>query len=369
MTRPEILILAQIPPPYHGQSMMQKYLVDADWDWCNKDFERMSFSNDIPSIGIFKPNKIVELYRLIKKINKKSTQKFDLIYYPPAGPNRIPIFRDIILIYFLRKKTKKILFHFHAGGINKIFERITAFESSLIKKVFKKPDAAIVLSEFLKKEIEWCSPKNIYTIANGISDAYLPYKDIKKPLSIITNILFVGNLKKEKGIFVLLDAAVLLKQKTKNFSIKFMGDFHNDSEKNIFFDFVKQKNLTENIELLGIMSADNKWQEFNKASIFCLPTIATEAMPVSIIEAMMFSLPVISTNWRSIPDMVVHKENGLLCEPNNAVQLAESLHELMSDAEKCIEYGKNGRQSFLEKYTVETHLKNMENAFKDILNQ
>lgn len=369
MSKAKILVLAQIPPPYHGQSIMQKYLVDVDWEWCNKDFEQMRFSNDIPSIGIFKTNKIIELIRLIRKVNKKSTPKFDLIYYPPGGPNRTPIYRDLVLIYFLRKKSKKILFHFHAGGINQIFEKVTKIEATLIKKVFKNPDGAIVLSDYLKKEIEWCNPMHIYTIANGIKDSYLPYQEIAKPIFETTIILFVGNLKKEKGIFVLLEASYLLKQKNQHFLIKFMGDFHNDAEKNIFLRYIKDKHLEENIELLGIMDGEQKWQQFHTANIFCLPTIATEAMPVSIIEAMMFSLPVVSTNWRSIPDVVLQEKTGLLCEPNNASQLAENIHSLICDFEMRNEYGKNGRKSFLEKYTVDIHLKKMENAFKDVLKE
>jgi len=367
LTKPRILILAQLPPPYHGQSIMQKYLADVNWEWCDKELEPMQFSKDIPSVGIFKINKIRELFRLIRSVKKRAQPDFDLIYYPPAGPNRIPIYRDLILIYFLRKRSKKILFHFHAGGIDQIFEKATKLESALIKKVFSNADGAIVLSDWLKNEVSWSNPKQLYTVPNGIQDACMHYKKTDKDASNQITILFVGNIRSEKGIFVLLKAASLLKQKHSNFLIKFMGDFHSDAEKYIYLKYVQKNHLEENVELLGVLDGNEKWEQFQQADIFCLPTTATEAMPVSILEAMMFSLPVVSTKWRSIPDIITHEKNGLLCTPNDEAELANCLSELIESPLKRKEFGENGRLDYLQKYTIEMHLKKMEHVFQDVL--
>ena len=122
----KILILAQIPPPFHGQAIMQKYLVDAKWEWCEKIHIPLNYSNSISEIGIFRIKKIFRLFSIISKVwNERLRGKIDLIYYPPAGPHRIPIYRDIITLFFIRKCSKKIIFHFHAGGLNEFFQKLS----------------------------------------------------------------------------------------------------------------------------------------------------------------------------------------------------------------------------------------------------
>lgn len=365
MSDKRILIIAQTPPPFHGQSIMQKHLVDANWKWCKKDFVRMNFSNEINEVGVFRIKKLWQLISLIDRVRKKRISNVDLIYYPPGGPNRIPIYRDIILLSFLKLFSKKIILHFHAGGINNIFKKVTKFESYFIKKAFAKADGAVVLTDWLKQEIEWCDPKKIFVVGNGIEDVF--HKFQKTRTNKNTTFLFVGNLKKEKGIFTLLEAAVVLKNLGENFKINFIGSFHYEFEQKNFFDFVEQNKLNDCICYLGTKNGDDKWREFEKADVFCLPTYETEAMPISIIEAMMFEMPVITTRWRSIPDLIKHEENGLLFEPDNASQLASCMQKLIHAENERRIMGQKGRAKYIQNFTVDVHLKKMEKSFMELL--
>jgi glycosyltransferase involved in cell wall biosynthesis len=367
MKEQRILVIAQTPPPLHGQAIMQKYLVDAVWPWCKKEFVRMNFSEQIDEVGIFKFKKLGQLFGLLNRIRKSKKAKFELAYYPPAGPNRIPIYRDVIILYYLKLVSKKIVLHFHAGGINQIFNKVTKAEASFIKSAFKNVDAVIVLSDWLKKEVQWCSPKKIFVVGNGIDDVFETY--LPKPTCSLVSFLFVGNLKKEKGIFTLLKAALILKNAGERFIIRFMGSFHNDEERQAFFRFVEDQSLNGSIEYLGAKSGDDKWKEFQNTDAFCLPTFETEGMPVSILEAMMFQLPVITTNWRGIPDLVRHGENGLLFEPQNETELAACMERLINSAEDRSRMGVQARIDFIQNYTVERHLRKMENVFKEVVNQ
>lgn len=57
-----------------------------------------------------------------------------------------------------------------------------------------------------------------------------------------------------------------------------------------------------------------------------------EGMPGAVIEAMQSGLPVIASRWRSIPELVVDGENGLLVPPRDAGALAEAMQRLAGDA-------------------------------------
>lgn len=365
MNDKKILILAQTPPPFHGQAIMQKYLVDVKWDWCKKDFERMNFSGEIDEVGTFRFKKISQLFDLVRRVRKKARPKMDLIYYPPGGPNRVPIYRDIIMLFFLKMASRKIVLHFHAGGIDQIFNKVTRLESYFIKKAFQNVDAVIVLSDWLRKEVEWCRPRKSFVVGNGIQDVFHNFR--KKGNTGTISFLFIGNLKKEKGIFTLLDAALILQNRGEKFEIKFIGSFHNGEEERQFSEFIEKKGLTGHIRFLGSRNGNDKWKEFESADIFCLPTYETEAMPISILEAMMFEMPVITTRWRSIPDLIQDDRNGLLFDPQNAEQLASCMQKLMHDEGGRKQMGVQARKDYLQHFTVEQHLRKMELTFQEIL--
>jgi glycosyltransferase involved in cell wall biosynthesis len=366
MTNKRILIIGQTPPPFHGQAIMQNYLAQANWNWCKKEFVRMNFSEEIKEVGTFKIKKILQLFKLINRVRKSTKTKFELIYYPPAGPHRIPIYRDLIFLFYFKIFSQKIILHFHAGGINHIFNKVTKIESYFIKKAFHKVDAAIVLTDWLRKEVEWLMPKKLFVVGNGIEDVFQSFSPKIKhgnPLSF----LFIGNLKKEKGIYTLLQSALILKDLGEKFEIKFIGSFHSNEEKQSFSNYINENGLNNYIRYLGAKSGNEKWREFENVDVLCLPTYETEAMPISILEAMMFQIPVITTNWRSIPDLIRHEENGLLFEPKNADQLAACMQRLIHNEGDRKQMGIQARKDYLENFTVEQHLLKMEKVFQDVV--
>ncbi|MBO9572676.1 MAG: glycosyltransferase family 4 protein [Chitinophagaceae bacterium] len=359
----KIVIMAQTPPPFHGQSVMQKYLVDVKWDWCEKEHIRLDYSKSIREVASFNFGKIFKLVKIISKIVVSRMRKpIAILYYPPAGPYRVPLYRDICTLLFAKMFARRIVLHFHAGGLTELINRLTWAERFFARLAFKGVDGAVVLLPWLKTEVEWFKPKKTFVVPNGIEDVIK--RNILREKPVATVILFVGNLKEEKGIFVLLEAATKLKEKGKAFQIRIMGETHSDEVLQSIQYYVSRHFLTENIILLGGRTGEEKWKEFHDAHIFCLPTYATEAMPVSILEAMMFSLPVVTTNWRAIPDMITDNEQGLLAEVKSAQSLADKLTFLIDDSDRAAGMGQEGRARFVQMFSIENHLHMMSEVFK-----
>ena len=78
---------------------------------------------------------------------------------------------------------------------------------------------------------------------------------------------------------------------------------------------VSDLSLSENVEYRGVVHGDEKIDLFSEASLFILPTnYNNEGQPVSIIEAISFGLPIISTQYRAIPDMLTEGLNGFFVD-------------------------------------------------------
>jgi glycosyltransferase involved in cell wall biosynthesis len=81
---------------------------------------------------------------------------------------------------------------------------------------------------------------------------------------------------------------------------------------------------------------------------------------------MQFQIPIVATNWNGIPFVVNDNKEALLVESRNVVDLAKKIELLISNNQLRSKLGFNGRKLFLEKYTIDAFVKNMDNVFKII---
>ncbi len=153
------------------------------------------------------------------------------------------------------------------------------------------------------------------------------------------NILFVGELTKIKGIDILLEAFRLASYKSKNLTMKIIG---NGPMRGSCEDFINNNDL--NIKLLGIQSHKKTLEEISSMDIVVLAS-RTEGYPRVILEAFQFGKPVIATNVGGIPQLLKDGENGILVNPCDPVGLADAMLRLSKDAELRKKLGENGKQS------------------------
>lgn len=153
------------------------------------------------------------------------------------------------------------------------------------------------------------------------------------------NILFVGELTKIKGIDILLEAFRLASHKSKNLTMKIIGDgpMHRFCE-----DFINKNDL--NIKLLGSQSHEKTLEEMSSMDIVVLAS-RTEGYPRVILEAFEFGKPVIATNVGGIPQLLKDGESGILINPCDPVGLADAMLKLSKDKKLKKKLGENGKQS------------------------
>ena len=158
----KVLLISQIPPPFHGQSIMQHQLVLAEWNWCKKKHIKMDFSESIKSVGKFSLYKIWKVIIIdIKIVLEFIKGPIDIIYYPPASPIKVPFYRDMFILPFVKLFSKKTIFHFHSGGFNLLEGKLNIAEKIIAKKIYSNADVAISILTSLEKELNWINPKRI----------------------------------------------------------------------------------------------------------------------------------------------------------------------------------------------------------------
>ena len=100
------------------------------------------------------------------------------------------------------------------------------------------------------------------------------------------------------------------------------------------------------------MSGEKKHRLLSDASILVLPSYS-EGLPMSVIEGMMYRVPVITTPVGSIPDLFTDKEHLLLIEPGNVGQLSEAIQALLSDEQSGRQLADNAFELATGRFTCE----------------
>ncbi len=180
-------------------------------------------------------------------------------------------------------------------------------------------------------------------IANGIN--LEKYKNSRPkagpPLTENSNFhfLYVGRIAVEKSLPVLIKAFKIIHKKHPETKLTIIGDGPALSD---LRNFVNQENLAGSIIFTGQIPHNQLINSdlISAADAFITPS-KTENQPLSVMEAMAFGLPVIGVNALGMPELVRHKENGFLAEPDNPKDLAKYGLKLINNPKLIKKYGQN----------------------------
>lgn len=250
------------------------------------------------------------------------------------------------LFFFISKAlSKKIIYHIHGGGFVAFYNNASKFGQRLIKYILMNSQVIIVLTDSWRNMvIETVGAARIETLQNPITDS--EYCSIANH-PVDNRLLFLGLVKKEKGVFDILSAMYLLRENynlTVNLDVCGVGDIAKLKQK------AKKMGMTKNIVVHGWVDAKKIKELMSKATAFILPSYY-EGLPMSIIEAMAASVPVIASNVGGIPDIIKDGENGMLIEPGNIKAMAEKIKRIVENKDERIEISQKAKEMVLISYS------------------
>jgi len=150
----------------------------------------------------------------------------------------------------------------------------------------------------------------------------------------------LGKVGEGKGIFDLIETVY----KNQNFftekiEIMIGGDGEIDRLK----QEIKEYRLEETIKYIGWVSGTKKDKLLANADVYLLPSY-NEGLPISILEAMSYKKPIISTDVGGISTIVKNGFNGFLIEAGDKEALFAKMKYFIENREKIDEYGFNSFQ-------------------------
>lgn len=139
-----------------------------------------------------------------------------------------------------------------------------------------------------------------------------------------------------------------------------------DGEDIRLMDYVREKKIL-NISFLGFREKKELLPLVQRAMFSVVPSVWPDNSPNSVLEAMACGKPVIGSDTGGISEQIT-PECGILVPPCDPKALALAIDSLLSDPEKVISMGKNGRHRVEHEYTIENHYNMLLSVFKKLVN-
>ena len=167
-------------------------------------------------------------------------------------------------------------------------------------------------------------------------------------------ILFLSNLIPSKGVYVLLDACRVLKERGLAFICDFVGGETKEISAEVFREAVTARGLEEHVTYHGPKYGEEKHRFFMNADVFVFPTFYfNECFPLVLLEAMQWRLPLVSSDEGGIPDIVQDGVNGFVSPRQDVDSLANALEQLITNPALRRQMGEAGYQRYCEEFTLE----------------
>jgi glycosyltransferase involved in cell wall biosynthesis len=253
-----------------------------------------------------------------------------------------------------------VLLHLHGSDMREFYDALPTFAKRMVVRQLTAATAVLVLSESWRTYIRSLAPEaRIVVLPNYVELPGLATRDAQDSR---IEVLFLGIIGERKGIYDLLTAFAAALRRRPELYLRIGGNGDVEAAKR--FASGLGLGLDKHVEFVGWVSGDEKLRLLRIADIFVLPSY-NEGLPVSVLEAMSWSVPVITTPVGGIPELVKHGINGLLVPPGDVKRLEDAMLTLAGDDAMRWKIGRAGRKSIEESFSRNSVLPVLESLYAE----
>jgi glycosyltransferase involved in cell wall biosynthesis len=216
-------------------------------------------------------------------------------------------------------------------------------------------------------EVFGADPVKVRVVYHGLDVAQ--FQSRPRAVNAEPVVLSVGRLVEQKGFDRLLRACAALAAEGVRFQCDIVGEGPLRAELEALKDELQ---LGGRVRFLGKMFHDELIDHYAEADVFALLCVPAsdddrDGIPNTLIEAMAMELPVVSTRFSGVPELVVDGETGLLVETDDHSGAVTALRTLLNRADLRARLGRAGRRRVREGFTIQASAAKLDATFTSLL--
>ncbi len=232
----------------------------------------------------------------------------------------------VVCAGLLRGVRRVVFFH----GWNETYAAgLVNIRLRLFKWVFFRADALVVLTKSAQEQLRrWGYNGPIYCETTMVADSDFQER-ITRPNNGIPQIVFLGRVERYKGILDALEAMRILRSRNVAFKFIVAGEGGAFEEAKAYAQAMELP-----VEFLGWVNSKSRLELLRGADVFLLPSHG-EGMPISLLEAMASSVPIVTTMVGGIRDFFEDFRMGRAIERADPELIANALEWLLNNPEEA----------------------------------
>lgn len=184
-------------------------------------------------------------------------------------------------------------------------------------------------------------------------------------------ILSVGSLIEKKGHPTLIEACRILKDRGLDFTCTIVGGGGEEAD---LQRLIVLSGLQEQVALQGYRCHPDVLTAYGQHDVFALASCVArngdrDGIPVVMMEAGAFGMPLVSTQVSGIPELVIDQRTGLLVPPGDSFALADAIGALVADPTLAEKLGQNARKLIESEFEIRANATQLVDLWSGILSQ
>lgn len=237
--------------------------------------------------------------------------------------------------------------------------------TNILKKVFKKTDKVVFVSEYLFNQSKNTYPSENWdvkglAVPNGI-DLSRTVNFSRYPVKKGFKILFPGGPKLNKGGDILIEALNDVIKEAPDIDLYIALDVPED---HVIRRMVKDYKLEHRVHFVGFLKTQDYMSLLSQMDVLALPS-RMEGFGMAYLEAMSLGVPVIASNVGGGAEIVKNNRNGLVVSPKREA-VAKSILELYKDPDLREKISQNNLED-IQKFSWDKIIKNYLKIYRDLI--
>lgn len=269
--------------------------------------------------------------------------------------------------YIIHKLCKKYgvadIIHLHSSGFVEFYDNSDESRKGKIRELLTGCNCVVALGKEWEQRVKRIAPKAKIQVMNNT--VHIPEICTNQNSDCI-NFLYLGVLVKRKGVIDLLKAIKNLKdngildEKKVAFNIGGTGECEDELK-----NYVKENSLTSHVNFLGWVAGEEKAKQLQANQVLVLPSY-NEGLPIAILEAISYGMPVVATNVGSVEEAVHDGVNGFLYQAGDVDALTESLRRMICSPEFRIKMADASRMLARNEFNDTQYFDSLDTLYRQV---
>jgi glycosyltransferase involved in cell wall biosynthesis len=358
--RAVVLLIGGTPPPLGGMTIYTQLLLDSD---LSQRFRYVLLRTHLPpAFEVKKTFRLLLTFKFLFQLFAILIRKrVELVHIHTSAD--MGFYEKALFTVICRLFQKPVILHIHSGAFGRFLEG-SSFPG-LISFFLNRANKVIVLSKhwyYLLASRVKMPEKKLLVLENMIDTRrYAPRETTLDREKL--HVLYLGLYIETKGFFDLLEIVKKCSESKIPLVFHLAGDQLSEEARS-------RINEIHSIEILdhGIVSGDTKIDLFQEVDLFITPS-HIEGMPLVLLEALAFGLPVIATCVGSIPEVVKEGENGMLFEVGDVDGMVAGLRSLLENPTERSKLGSNNRNLALSRFSLQERTDRLAEIYEELIDE